>query len=103
MSGDPVTARKKKIKGGHKVHLRKLISSVNHFFRYTGTENNAELLPRKLQSDRKVQIISKLDEKFVEEIENEWEITHEIETADERRIEIAIFTIKLETVLQQKS
>ena len=57
---EPVTAKKAKVRGGHKVHLRKLISSVNHLLRDTeSAENNAELLWRKLQLERKAQIISK--------------------------------------------
>ena len=45
-------------------------------------ENNTELLSRKLQLERKVQIISKLhDEEILAEIEDEGEIAYEIETA----------------------
>ena len=77
---EPVTAREKKFRGGHKVHLRKLISSVNHVLRDTDrTENKAELLSRKLQLERKAQIISKLDEEILEEIEGEGGIAHERE------------------------
>ena len=71
---EPITTRKKKIRGGHKVHLRMLISSVNHLLRDTDSVlNNAELLLRKLQLERKAQIISKLDEEILEEIEDEGE------------------------------
>ena len=77
-SVEPVTAKKAKARGGHKVHLRKLISSVNHLLRDTeSAENNAELLSRKLQLERKAQIISKWDEEVLGEIEDE----REIETA----------------------
>ena len=77
-SVEPVTAKKAKVRGGHKVHLRKLISSVNHLLRDTeSAENNAELLSRKLQLERKAQIISKWDEEVLGEIEDE----REIETA----------------------
>ena len=79
---EPVTARKKKIRGEHKVHLRKLLTSVNDLLRDTDSaENNAELLSRKLQLERKAQIISILEEENLEEIEHEGEIAHEIETA----------------------
>ena len=45
-------------------------------------ENNTGLLSRKLQLERKVQIISKLDdEEILAEIEDEGEIAYEIETA----------------------
>ena len=45
-------------------------------------ENNAELLSRKLQLERKVQITSKLDdEEILAEIEDEGEFAYEIETA----------------------
>ena len=58
-SVQPVTARQKNIRGGHKVHLRRLIPSVNHLLRYTDSaKNNPELLSRKLQLERKAQIIS---------------------------------------------
>ena len=101
---EPVTARKKKIRGGHKVHLRKLISSVNHMLRHTDSaENNAELLSRKLQLERKAQIISKLDKEILGKIEDEVKIAHEIETAEEIHSEIAILRIKIERVLQQTS
>ena len=44
---EPTLARKKKIRGGHKVYLRKLISSVNHLLRdIDSADNNAELLSR---------------------------------------------------------
>ena len=103
-SVEPVTARKKKIRGGHKVHLRKLISSVNHMLRHTDSaENNAELLSRKLQLERKAQIISKLDKEILGKIEDEVKIAHEIETAEEIHSEIAILRIKIERVLQQTS
>ena len=102
-SVEPVTARKKKIRGGHKVHLRKLIASVNHLLRDTDSaENNAELLSRKLQLERKAQIISKLDEEILEEIEDEGEIAHEIETTEEIHSEITILRIKIDRVLQQR-
>ena len=83
-SVEPVTVRKKKIRGGYKFCLRKLILSINHQLQDTDSaENNAELLSRKLQLKRKVQIISKLDEEILEEIEDEGEIAHEIETIDQ--------------------
>ena len=66
-------------------------------------ENNAELLSRKFQLVREVQIISKLDAEILEEIEDEWEITHEIETGEEIHSEIAILRIKIQRVLQQRS
>ena len=102
-SVEPVTARKKKIRGGHKVHLRKLIANVNHLLRDTDSaENNGEL-SRKLQLERKAQIISKLDEEVLEKIEDEGELAHEIETVEKVHGEIAILRIKLERVLQQRS
>ena len=59
-SVEPVTAKKTKVRGGHQVHLRKLVSSANHLLRDTeSAENNAELLSRKLQLERKAQIILK--------------------------------------------
>ena len=49
-SVEPVKARKEKIREGYKVHLRKLILSVNHLLRDTDSaENTAELLLRNLQ------------------------------------------------------
>ena len=48
-----------------------------------------------------MQIISKLDEEILEEIEGEGEIAHEIQTAEEIHSEIAILRIKIERVLQQ--
>ena len=97
-SVEPVTARKKDIRGGHKVHIRKLISRVNYLLRYTDSaENNAELLLRKLQLERKAHIISKLNEELLVEIGDEGEMAHEIETAGKIRSEIAII-IKIERV-----
>ena len=95
-SVEPVTARKKNIRGGHKVHIRKLISRVNYLLRYTDSaENNAEPLLRKLQLERKAHIISKLNEELLVEIGDEGEMAHEIETAGKIRSEIAII-IKIE-------
>ena len=97
-SVEPVTARKKNIRGGHKVHIRKLISRVNYLLRYTDSaENNAELLLRKLQLERKAHIISKLNEELLVEIGDDGEMAHEIETAGKIRSEIAII-IKIERV-----
>ena len=97
-SVEPVTARKKNIRGGHKVHIRKLISRVNYLLRYTDSaENNAEPLLRKLQLERKAHIISKLNEELLVEIGDEGEMAHEIETAGKIRSEIAII-IKIERV-----
>ena len=94
---EPVTAMKKKIRGGHKVHLRKSITSVIHLLRDADSaENNTELLSRKLQLERKVQIISKLDEEILEEIEDEGGIAHETETAKEVHSEMATLRIKIE-------
>ena len=96
-SVEPVTASNKKIRRGHKVHLRNLISSANHLLRDTDSaENNAELLLRKLQLERKAQIMAKLDEETLEDIEDEEEIAHEIETAEEVQSEIAILRIKID-------
>ena len=50
-----------------------------------------------------MQIILKLDEEILEEIEDEGEIAHEIQTAEEIHSEIAILRIKIERVLQQRS
>ena len=58
---------------------------------------------RKLHLKRKEQIISKLDEEILEEIENEGEVAHKIKTVEEIQSEIAILSIKIETALQQKS
>ena len=67
-------------------------------------DNNAELLSRKLlELERKAQIILKLAEELLDEIEDEEEIAHEIETAEELHSEIAILRIKIERVLQEKS
>ena len=97
-------SKEEKDKEGHKVHLRKLISSVNHLLQDTDSaENNAELLWRKLKLERKEQIISKLDEEILEEIEDEGEIAYDVETAEEVHSEIAILGIKIEGVLQQIS
>ena len=99
-----VTAMKKKIRGEHKVHIRKLISNVNLLLRDTDSaEKHTELLSRKLQLERNAQIISKLDKKILEEIEDERRIAHEIETAEEVPSEIAILRIKIKRVVQQKS
>ena len=96
-SVEPVTASNKKISRGHKVNLRNLISSANHLLRDTDSaENNAELLLRKLQLERKAQIMAKLDEETLEDIEDEEEIAHEIETAEEVQSEIAILRIKID-------
>ena len=65
-------------------------------------ENNTELFSRKLQLERKAQIISKLDEEILEEIEDEGEIAHEIETTEEIHSEITILRIKIDRVLQQR-
>ena len=103
-SVEPVTTRKKKVRGGHKVHSRKLITSVNHLLQdMDSAENNAKLSSRKLQLERKAQIIWKLDEEILEEIEDEVEIAHEIKTAEEIQSEIAILRLKIERVLQQRS
>ena len=78
-SVEPVTASKKNIRGGHKVHIRKLISSVNYLLRDTDSaEKNVELLLRKLRLERKAHIISKLDEELLEEIGDEGKIRREI-------------------------
>ena len=103
-SVEPVTERRKKIRGGDKVHLRELISSVNRLLRDADSaENNAELSSRKQQLERKAQVISKLDEEILEETEDEGEIAHEIQTAEEVYSQVAILRIKIESVLQQRS
>ena len=71
-SVESVSARKKKIREGHKIHFGRLTSSVHHLLRDTDSEeNNAELFLRKLQLQRKAQIISILNEEILQEIENE--------------------------------
>ena len=103
-SVEPVKARKENIREGYKVHLRKLILSVNHLLRDTDSaENTAELLLRNLHLEKKAQIISNLDEEILEEIEDEGEVAHEIEIAEELHSEITILRIKIERVLQQRS
>ena len=67
-----VSARKKKIREGHKIHFGKLTSSVHHLLRDTDREeNNAELFSRTLQLERKAQVISKLNEEILQEMQNE--------------------------------
>ena len=67
------------------------------------SENKAELLTRKLQLEKKAQIILKLNKKILEEIEDEGEITHEIKATEELHSEIGILRIKIKRVLQQRS
>ena len=55
-------------------------------------------MSRKLQLEKKAQIISKFDEEILEEIEDEREISSEIETVEELHSEIAVLRIKIECV-----
>ena len=95
--GQQPTNRKKKVRGGHKAHLTKLLSDASdQIDGYVG-DNESRLLTVRSCLERKADIISKLDEEILEDIEDEGEIAKEIEQAEncQNRIREKIIAIDM--------
>ena len=82
--GQNASVRKKKVRGGHRAHTTKLFNEINTLLEKTYTqEYEGKFRDFKSRLQRKIDIISKLDESILDELENDNEIELEIEDAEQ--------------------
>ena len=75
--------RKKRVRAGHRSHLKKMCTTVDNILKEYNPSLESELLPIRECLVRKAAVISKLDEELLDNIEDENEIAEEIDTAEE--------------------
>ena len=96
-------AKKKKVRGGHKVHLRKLFSSVTELCQSEEIEDSAELIALRSCLERKTALMGRLDEEIIENIESEEEMAAEIESAESLQNDIRKRIIWLDRKLESEN
>ena len=75
--------RKKKVRAGHRCHLKKMCTTVDNILKEYNPSLESELLSIRECLVRKAAVISKLDEELLDSIEDENEIAKEINAAEE--------------------
>ena len=75
--------RKKKVRTGHRCHLKKMCTTVDNILKEYNPSLESELLSIRECLVRKAAVISKLDEELRDSIEDENEIAEEINAAEE--------------------
>ena len=89
------------MRGGHKVHFRKLFSDVSRVIEKFTDVDESELLTLRGCLERKATLISKLDEEILESIEEEEEINKEIEEQEELQNKIRKKVIEIDKVMKK--
>ena len=94
--------RKKKVRTGHRCHLKKMCTTVDSILNKYNPSLESELLSIRECLVRKAAVISKLDEELFDSIEDENEIAEEINATEEfqnfvgkKRIEIEQFFARI--------
>ena len=93
---------KKKIRGGHKGHVTKMIHSIRGMTADYREKLEAELIAKKECLERKGELIRKLDEEILEGIEDDAEIVEEIEKAEDLQTEVQIEITKINKFLKEQ-
>ena len=75
--------RKKKVRTGHRCHLKKMCTTVDNILKEYNPSLESELLSIRECLVRKAAVISKLGEQLLDSIEDENEIAEEINAAEE--------------------
>ena len=92
--------KKRRIRGGHKASASRIIQQADDVIAAGGSESSAEidtkrLLHLKFSLGEKLGILKKLDEEILDFIEEETDISWEIEQADEFKERIYAATIDM--------
>ena len=90
--------RRKKVRGGHKAHLTKMLGELRDVLDGYTSERESRILTLKSCLERKADIISKLDEEILGETEEETAIALEIEEAEDVQNKIRENIIRIEDV-----
>ena len=83
-----VTSGSKKVRGGHKAHLKRTFKDIDDSLRDSVLGRKTQLMGLQKSLERKAEIISKLDEAILCQIDDEDEIGEEIEASDSMQLEI---------------
>ena len=98
-------ARKKRVRGGHRAHLTKLVTEATRLL--IGYVEDRESQVRAIENSllRKSELLKKFDEEILEMIEDSAEMMREIETSEniQNEIEETIFKIKKATKKEVKA
>ena len=88
--------RKKKVRTGHRCHLKKMCTTVDNILKEYNPSLESELLSIRECLVRKAAVISKLGEELLDSIEDENEIAEEINAAEEFQNFVRKMGIKIE-------
>ena len=91
--------RKKRIRGGHKSHLTKMVGEINTLIAGSVPGRDDRLLALKGCLQRKATVISNLDAEILDFVEPD-EIPDEIDTAEETQTDIQTMIVKIDRALE---
>ena len=93
--------RKKRVRGGHKAHLTKMLADVAMQLSGYTDERKARVMTLKSCLERKASVLNKLDEEILEGIEDSADMATEIEAAENIQNQILENIIKIEDILKK--
>ena len=88
-------AKQKRVRGGHKAHLTKLLKDVTDQLTGYTEDREAKVLTLKASLERKSEVLRKLDAEILDTIEDPVELTTEIETTEGLQNDIQESIIKI--------
>ena len=104
--GDPnadIQVKKKtKIRGGHRAHLRKLLGNIARCLTDYDPYNEIELLASRNSLDSKGELLRKLDEGILENIEDGDLIQDEIEGNEKIQLQVKMKIIEVDKFLKSR-
>ena len=86
--------KKTRIRDGHRAHLTKLLSTISGYLADYDTRKEVELLANRNSLDSKGELLRKLDEEILEEIEDDEKIIDEIEECERIQLQLKMKMIK---------
>ena len=95
-------AKQKRVRGGHKAHLTKLLKDVSDKLTDYTEEREAKVLTLKASLERKSAVLRKLDAEILDAIEDPVELTNEIETTEVLQNDIQESIIKIEKMMKKE-
>ena len=98
MSAEEAQVRKKRVRGGHKAHLTKMIGEIETLLSSTDPDRDDRLFAYKGCLERKADVITKLDSQILDEVDPD-SIAEEIEAAEEIQTEIQMMIVKIDRKL----
>ncbi len=93
--------RKKRVRGGHKAHLTKLVGEIDGVLTGYTDEKESQLLTLKACLLRKSQVLIKLDEEILNQIDDDEALLAEIESTEKIQYDIQSVILKIEKAIKK--